>query len=113
VHVPGLVEGDRSRVALEAYPGLFARRILGNVSYKNDGKAKQTAARMAARKKLFEKIPMETSAEVRRQLVHDATGDSLDAVICALQAAWGWQRRRRNFGLPARIESCEGWIVSA
>jgi len=113
VHIPGLADGDRRRVALEAYPGLFARRVIGNVSYKNDSKAKQTAARLAARKKLLKKIPMATSAEIRRQLVDDATGDSLDAVICAVQAAWGWQRRGRNFGLPARIEACEGWIVSA
>lgn len=113
VHIPGLARGDRSRVALEAYPGLFARRILGSASYKNDSKAKQTAARLAARKRLLKKISITTSAALRRQLIDDATGDSLDAVICAVQAAWGWQRRRRNFGLPARIEPCEGWIVSA
>jgi hypothetical protein len=113
LHIPGLADGDRSRVALEAYPGLFARRAIGNVSYKNDSKAKQTAARQAARKELLKKIPMVASAEIRRQLVDDATGDSLDAVLCALQAAWGWRRRRGNFGLPARIEPCEGWIVSA
>lgn len=113
VHVPGLAEGDRSRVALEAYPGLFARRILGNTSYKNDSKAKQTPARQAARRKLLDEIPMTTSAGIRRQLVEDATGDCLDAAICAAQAAWGWQRRHRCYGLPPRIESCEGWIVSA
>jgi hypothetical protein len=113
VHVPGLCEGDRSRIALEAYPGLFARRVLGNVSYKNDRKAKQTAARSAARKELLREIPVKTSADIRRQLAGDASGDSLDAVICALQAVWGWRRRARNFGLPDRIESCEGWIVSA
>lgn len=113
VHIPGLNEGDRSRIALEAYPGLFARRILGNVSYKNDSKTKQTAARLAARKKLLREIPMTTTAEIRRRLIDDATGDSLDSAICATQAAWGWQRRRRNYGFPRRIESCEGWIVSA
>jgi hypothetical protein len=113
VHLPGLSDGDRSRIALEAYPGLFAKRILGNVSYKNDSKAKQTAARLAARKELLKEIPVKTSAAIRRQLTDDASGDSLDAVICALQAAWGWRRRARNFGLPDRIESCEGWIVSA
>jgi hypothetical protein len=113
VHIPGLADGDRGRVALEAYPGLFARRILGNISYKNDSKAKQTAARMAAREVLLKKIPIKASAQIRRRLIDDASGDSLDAAICAVQAAWGWRRRRRNFGLPARIEACEGWIVSA
>jgi hypothetical protein len=113
VHLPGLADGDRSRVALEAYPGLFARRVLGNVPYKNDSKAKQTAARLAARRTLLKEIPIKTSTEIRHQLIDDATGDSIDAVICAVQAAWGWRRRHRNFGLPDRIESCEGWIVSA
>lgn len=113
LHVPGLANGDRTRVALEAYPGLFARRILGNVSYKNDSKAKQTAARRDARRRLTKEIPVKATAAMARQLIDDASGDSLDAVICAAQAAWGWQRRRRNFGLPRRIESCEGWIVCA
>jgi len=113
VHVPGLCEGDRSRVALEGYPGLFARRVIGKTSYKNDSKAKQTAARRRAREKIFAELPIKVKTEIRRQLINDASGDSLDAVICVVQAAWGWQRRRRNFGLPARIEACEGWIVSA
>ncbi|MGH8765783.1 MAG: DUF429 domain-containing protein, partial [Burkholderiales bacterium] len=79
--------------------------------YKNDAKAKQTPARRAAREKILSQLPIKTS--IHKQLIDDASGDSLDAVICAVQAAWGWQRRRRNFGLPARIHACEGWIVSA
>jgi hypothetical protein len=111
VHIPGLADGDRSRIALEAYPGLFARGVVGRVSYKNDSKAKQTAARRAAREKIVRQLPIRT--KLRQQLIDDASGDSLDAAICAVQAAWGWQRRRRKFGLPDRIESCEGWIVSS
>jgi hypothetical protein len=111
VHIPGLADGDRSRVALEAYPGLFARSVIGRTSYKNDSRAKQTAARRAAREKIVNQLPNTTG--IRKQLIDDASGDSLDAAICAVQAAWGWQRRRRNFGLPDRIESCEGWIVSS
>ena len=113
VHVPGLAAGDRSRVALEAYPGLFARSVVGNASYKNDAKSKQTPDRRHARRRIAAALPIRTSRPLSRRLIDDGSGDSLDAVICAVQAAWGWQRRRRNFGLPARIESCEGWIVSA
>jgi hypothetical protein len=112
VHVPGLAEGDRSRVALEAYPGLFARSITRK-SYKNDSSSKQTPEREKARRAIVRALPVAMSKSLQQNLIDDATGDSLDAVICAVQAAWGWQRRRRNFGLPARIESCEGWIVSA
>jgi hypothetical protein len=113
VHIPGLVAGDRSRIALEAYPGLFARSIAGSDSYKNDAKSKQTPARRRARERIAAALPAGMSAPLRQKLIDDASGDALDAAICAVQAAWGWQRRRRNFGLPARIEPCEGWIVGA
>ncbi len=113
VYVPGLAEGDRSRVALEAYPGLFARSVVGNTSYKNDAKSKQTPARHLARGRIAAALHIKATPAVKKQMIDDAGGDTLDAVICAVQAAWGWHRRRRNFGLPDRIESCEGWIVSA
>ena len=113
VHIPGLVEGDRLRVALEAYPGLFARSVVGNHSYKNDTKSKQTPARRQARQRIVAALSVEAPRSIETQLIDDASGDSLDAVICAVQAAWGWQRRRRNFGLPARIDPVEGWIVTA
>src|SRR5207244_9065861 len=46
VHVPALCDGDPQRVALEAYPGLLARRQLGmRESYKSDTPAKQNGAR--------------------------------------------------------------------
>lgn len=112
VHVPGLAAGDRSRIALEAYPGLFARSITRK-SYKNDTPSKQTPERRKARQAIVRALPIEISKQLRQKLVDDASGDSLDAVICAVQAAWGWRRRRRNFGLPARIDAVEGWIVTA
>jgi hypothetical protein len=112
VHVPGLVAGDRSRVALEAYPGLFAR-LITRKSYKNDARSKQTPERRRARQAIIRALPVEISKQLRQKLIEDASGDSLDAVICAVQAAWGWRRRRRNFGLPARVDPVEGWIVSA
>ena len=113
VLVPGLSAGDRTRIALEAYPGLFARKVLGRISYKNDSKAKQNAARFDARRRLLDGLPIRASANIRRRLLDDASGDSLDAAICALQAAWGWRRRACNFGLPARVPAGEGWIVTA
>ena len=42
VHIPGLHAGDEQRVALEAYPGLLARELIGRRSYKADDKARQT-----------------------------------------------------------------------
>lgn len=123
VTVPGLLGGDPERVALEAYPGYAVRRLLGartRVSYKNDARGKQTAAQQAVRRRLvtllstdgLNAIRLRADAGLVRGLVDDASGDRLDAVLCALQAAWGWQRRAAGFGLPAAIDPVEGWIVS-
>ncbi|HSH07572.1 MAG TPA: DUF429 domain-containing protein [Burkholderiales bacterium] len=120
LHVPGLAKGDRRRVALEAYPGLLARAIT-RASYKNDARAKQTPARRSARRTIV--AALEAGAPrlglrlrfarpaLRRRLVDDASGDSLDAVLCALQAAWA--AGQPNYGLPRRVPHGEGWIVSA
>ncbi|MEP6791258.1 MAG: DUF429 domain-containing protein [Ramlibacter sp.] len=122
VHMPGLHTGDPKRVALEAYPGLLARELVGNRSYKSDDKAKQTAERLIARKDLLHALEMGatrlalrvklTNAQ-RDALVQDASGDSLDAVLCLVQAAWAARHGAPGYGLPARMDPLEGWIVSA
>ncbi|MBC7734592.1 MAG: DUF429 domain-containing protein [Bacteriovorax sp.] len=120
VHLPGLHAGDESRVALEGYPGLLARELLGTRSYKSDDKAKQTPERLIARKDLIEALEQgRTRLQLRLRLTHaqrdalvaDASGDRLDAVLCLLQAAWA--SGRPNQGLPAGIDPLEGWIVTA
>ena len=40
--LPGLHAGDPNRLALEGYPGLTARELIGRRSYKSDSKAMQT-----------------------------------------------------------------------
>ena len=125
VHLPGLHGGDLSRVALEGYPGLLAREVLGNRSYKSDTKAKQTPDRLIARKDLIHALEMgQTRLQWRLKLTHaqrdmltdDAKGDSLDAVLCLMQAAWAQARHDAgapNYGLPAGIDPLEGWIITA
>ena len=49
----------------------------------------------------------------RDRLVDDASGDSLDAVLCLVQAAWGAQQGAPLYGLPATLDPLEGWIVGA
>ncbi|MYD88520.1 MAG: hypothetical protein F4Y14_21605, partial [Acidobacteria bacterium] len=44
-------------------------------------------------------------------LVGDPTGDSLDALLCAVQAAWAWRNRSWLFGNAARVDPLEGWIA--
>ncbi|WP_228488142.1 DUF429 domain-containing protein [Caenimonas koreensis] len=122
VHLPGLRQGDETRVALEAYPGLLARELIGNRSYKNDDKAKQTPERLIARKDLITalehgqtrlKLRLKLTHAQRDMLVDDASGDCLDAVLCLMQAAWGAGQGGPRFGLPARADPLEGWILSA
>ena len=119
VTIPGLHRADPNRVALEAYPGFSARQIIKG-SYKNDAPAKQTPARTRARKILLASLTtgdnpfglaLTGATRLMNSLVGDATGDRFDAVLCAMQAAWAWQRRDANYGLPADIDPLEGWIA--
>ncbi len=116
--------GDR--VALEAYPGLLARELLGgHHSYKSDDATRQTPAREAARAELLAALTQgHTRLGVRLHvtddqasvLVADASGDSIDAVLCAVQAAWAWRARlqgNRRWGLPESVDPLEGWILTA
>jgi len=117
-HAPGA--GDIQRIALEAYPGLLARQVLGTRSYKSDDRARQTPERLIARKDLIETleqgrsqldIRLKLTAAQRDALADDASGDSLDAVLCLLQAAWASVRPR--WGLPDAVDPLEGWIIGA
>ena len=145
VHLPGLqpvpeLAGQQLRVALEGYPGLLAREVLdgwgsarglaGRRSYKSDDKAKQTPERLIARKDLITALengqgphgPLRLGTRLklthaqRDALVGDASGDTLDAVLCLVQAAWALQQHAAgvaNYGLPLGLDPLEGWILTA
>jgi Protein of unknown function (DUF429) len=119
VSLPGLHPGDPDRVALEAYPGLLARELIGPRSYKSDDKARQTPERLIARKDLIDALEqgrsrlglrLKLSHAQRDELADDASGDKLDAVLCMVQAAWA--SGQPNFGMPKEVDPLEGWIVS-
>ncbi|WP_022981305.1 DUF429 domain-containing protein [Ideonella sp. B508-1] len=120
VTLVGHAAGDPARLALEAYPGLLARAVLGRRSYKSDEKAKQTPERLIARKDLVDALEqgrqpwglrLRLSHAQREALVEDARGDTLDAVLCLLQAAWGAGQPRG--GWPEDADALEGWILGA
>ena len=125
VHLPGLHAGDTDRVALEAYPGLLARELVGRRSYKSDNRAAQTPERLIARKDILTALEtgrtrlglrLRVSAAQADALAQDASGDSLDAVLCMVQAAWGAQQRADGdvlYGLQPGMDALEGWIVTA
>jgi hypothetical protein len=124
VHLPGLAQGDTRRVALEAYPGLLAREVLGTRSYKSDDKAKQTPERLLARRELIGALErgqtrlglrLVASNALMGRLADDASGDALDATLCLLQAAWAQAQHEAGhpqYGLPP-FDPLEGWIVTA
>lgn len=120
VTLPGFHVGDAERIALEAYPGLLARELIGLRSYKSDARAQQTSERLIARKDLVEALEqgrsrlglrLKLSHAQRDALVADARGDRLDAVLCLVQAAWA--SVQPGYGWPAEVDPLEGWILSA
>jgi len=126
-YFPGLQAPDvqARRIALEAYPGMLAREVIGARSYKSDDKAKQTPERLIARKDVINALELgQTRWEVRLKLSHaqrdtlaqDASGDALDAVLCLVQAAWAQRAHDQGdqrYGLPAEMDPLEGWILGA
>ena len=116
VHLPRLCDGDEHRVALEGYPGLLAFELIGRRSYKNS----KDSDRLLARKDIVESLEqgrtrlglrLKLTPAQAGELVADAAGDRLDAVLCLAQAAWA--RLQPGYGLPAEVDAVEGWILSA
>ena len=58
-------------------------------------------------------LRLQTGADLRESMVTDASGDTLDAAICLLQAAWASRAGWPWFGLPPDLDPLEGWIVGA
>src|SRR4051812_18076618 len=119
VTLPGLSAGDPGRVALEGYPGMVARSLIGRRSYKSDTRALQTPDRLIARKDLVDALEqgrwrglrLKLTHAQRDELVAGAQGDRLDAALCLLLA--GWADTRPGYGMPADADPVEGWIVAA
>ncbi len=124
--LPGLGGAAASdRIALEGYPGLLARELIGRRSYKSDDRARQTPERAEARHAVLEALESRRSrlglrlvcSRVQaRALLADPGGDLLDAALCLVEAAWGALRAESpgpGFGLPPDLDPLEGWIVAA
>jgi hypothetical protein len=119
---------NASRIAVEAYPALVARKWLDRCqhslhkSYKSDERSKQSAANAEARRSIVDGICspelrerygliLELPPALRDALIDDPMGDSLDAVLCAVQAAWAYLQRDSGYGIPSDCDGDEGWIV--
>ena len=118
VTVPRLICGDPNRIVVEAYPGVLARRV-SKCSYKNDTRKKQTSAQGSERRKILEALKsgflsacygLTVQGTKDAELVGDPSGDRLDALLCAVQAAWAW-KNGTDFLASAAVDSREGWIA--
>lgn len=121
VHLPRLFAAadgtaQTQRTALEGYPGLLAFELIGRRSYKNSAESD----RLLARKDIVEALEqgrtrlglrLKLSPAQAGELVADAAGDRLDAVLCLVQAAWA--STRADYGLPRKVDAVEGWILTA
>lgn len=115
-HIPGLHPGDERRIALEAYPALIARRVVGNASYKSDAAAARDPVRRERRRAIAEQLGtgalglrVSLPAALHDAIVEDGRGDAIDAVLCAVQAAGALQAPR--YGMPSSLDPLEGFIV--
>ncbi len=109
-------------IALEGYPALVAQRFVGKSSYKSDERKKQTEEQRAARQRIVDGIRLPALQEVYNihvvlsntiadRLVQEPMSDELDAVLCAIQAAWAYTQRDSGYGIPSDCDVVEGWIV--
>ena len=128
VDLPGIAKGDASRVALEAYPGMVMNAIARErglaraPSYKNDAPGKRTAGQRDARVWLLWglvegahrwRMRVDPALGLAEAAIDDGSGDTLDAIACAMLAAWAAAHAESGYGLPDAVDSIEGWIVGA
>ena len=109
-------------LAFEGYPALVARHFIGKTSYKSDERKKQTREQQVARQRIVDGIrslalaetygiTLVLSDEQATRLVLEPMGDALDAVLCAVQAAWAYTQRECGYGIPTTCDAVEGWII--
>ena len=111
-----------NRMVVEGYPALVARRWIGRRSYKSDERSQQSAAKAAARQAILHGLcspelldyygcTLAIPETLSEALIEDPMADSLDALLCAVQAAWAYSQRNNGYGIPPHCDPLEGWIV--
>jgi hypothetical protein len=118
LHLPGLWPGDPTRVGVEAYPGVAARALIGRRSYKADERSRQTAELRDARDLILTALTGEDgrarfglAVTAPARLAEDPGADPLDALLCAVQAAWAARLMDREPEQMAGLDLSGGWIA--
>ncbi len=100
------------RTAIEAYPGAVMDILIGERKYKSDTRSKQTELHRVNRERAVQAIQNNNPFGITvrnadfKAMVDDPTGDTLDAALCALQAAYAYHN-----GFPPEVDRLEGWIA--
>ncbi len=97
---------------VEVRPGHVARALLGVCSYRDDDRdgVARASIRAAILRTLRTAAKVEFEMEQAAQIVEDAEGDHLDAILSATGAAAAWGDGFR--GVPSNVPRSEGWIHS-
>jgi hypothetical protein len=108
---------------IEGYPAMVARTLLSALGqpkgkYKDD---KPCTPLTATRKQLLNQLTqpdalaqygiaqLHIPPALQADLLTDVLGDRIDALLCAVQAAWASQHP--NGGIPQHAHANQGWIV--
>lgn len=119
LHLPVLRPTSDLRTVLEVYPALLARAFLGKQTYKTDSKSQQSGDQKVARQHLIASLETPGLKDIygfslrlykwqKQLLLEDAKGDTLDALLAAIQTAWAFRQPR--YGFPLEVDPLEGWI---
>lgn len=109
-------------IVIEGYPALVARALIGKRGYKSDERKQQTSEHRAARQAILEGLQSASChslygvmphipEELAQQIIAEPMGDALDALLCALQAAWAYTQREHGYGVSDLCDALEGCIV--
>jgi hypothetical protein len=123
-------ERDATRIAVEAYPALVARTLIGRASYKGGADAATRLDRQRSRELLLSRLLRQgndkddtrladryglrvqlSSTSLRDQALSDEDANALDAILCCVQASWAWTQRTHGLGVAATADPREGWII--
>ncbi len=111
-------------VICESYPAVPARLLIGQTTYKNDSKKKQTISQLEARQAILRGIStpqFEHSYHISVSIdpvvvgaaISDPSGDTLDAILACIQVASASLDSTGRFYIPEDVDPCEGWIADA
>ncbi|MDX2141843.1 MAG: DUF429 domain-containing protein [Rhodospirillaceae bacterium] len=111
-----------NRIAVETYPALIARTLVGKAKYKAENSRDQTRHLQLIRQNMLRQINSDglrqsyglgvsMTSSVWEAAELDGSGDTIDAVMCLIQAGWAYTRSGESLGIPETCDKLEGWIV--